>query len=215
MLEYFVLDQRDFGLPVYPVAVLSHAARLCTRSAPPLRVNFPDKRVLDFNFGVIDLARLDARKFVRTRNPAALALSARMKFPARDRILLARDFSINLTSARMGPGEQDLVIGFFYTYQPLTMEERLKLNRELAIVDSEKVREKAMKLPNPYIDMGRHEGEVTIVLRMLNRRVGTLSVTQRRLIEKLEDRQIRALADSLLDFQSRADLTRWLERHSS
>jgi hypothetical protein len=67
------------------VAVLSHARRQ-GKGGAPLLVDFPNKRVLEFSFDIIDLARLDARVFVKCRNPAALALAARMKFEAKERI---------------------------------------------------------------------------------------------------------------------------------
>jgi hypothetical protein len=218
MLEYFVLDRRDFGLPVYPVAVLSHAEKPGAGSAP-LQVDFPDKRVLEFNFEVIDLARLDARAFVCSRNPAALALSARMSFPRQDRVRLTRDLYVNLAIADIPADERELVLGFYSAYQPLTEKEDLKLSKELAILKPGEVREKAMQFSNTFIRLGRDEGRhdegAALVIRLLNLRVGTLSTAQKEAIRNLNLRKIRALAESLLDFQSRADLTRWLTRHSS
>ena len=38
--------------------------------------------ILDFHFAVIDLARLDARRYVQELNAAAMALSARMRVKA-------------------------------------------------------------------------------------------------------------------------------------
>jgi hypothetical protein len=218
MLEYFVLDRRDFGLPVYPVAVLSHAEKPGAGSAP-LQVDFPDRRVLEFNFEVIDLARLDARDFVCCRNPAALALSARMSFPRQDRVLLTRDFYVNLAVADLSADERELVLGFYSVYQPLTGEEGLKLSKELAIVKPAEVREKAMQFSNPFIRLGREEGRhdegAALVIRQLKRRVGALSAAQKDAIRSLNLRKIRVLAVSLLDFQSRADLALWLKRRAS
>jgi hypothetical protein len=49
-------------MPVYPVAVLSHAEPAPESCFPPIP-DFPNKRVLQFDFDVLDLSRLDARKF--------------------------------------------------------------------------------------------------------------------------------------------------------
>ncbi len=82
MLEYFLLDWRDFDIPVYPIAVLSHTEPLCS-SPTPLCVDFPNTQVLRFKFDVVDLGRMEAESYLSIPNAAALALSARMKFDAR------------------------------------------------------------------------------------------------------------------------------------
>jgi len=88
-----------------------------------------------------------------------------------------------------------------------------------------------MQLTNPFIELGkdegiregrekgleegmkkgRHAGEVALVLRLLLRRLGVLPVSQKRRIERLDLHKI----ESLLDFKSRADLTRWLKTNAS
>jgi hypothetical protein len=226
MLEYLVLDRRDFRLPVYPVVVLSHPA-LPGKGCLPLHVDFPNKRVLEFDFDLIDLARLDARLFVRRCNPAALALSARMKFEERERIPLVRDFFLSLAAAPVTRAEQELVAGFFSAYQPLSRVETLQLQNELAIVKSKVMREKVMQLTNPFIDLGfrqgiekgvekgRHEGEIELVLRLLNRRLGALTDSQEKSIRMLDLAKIEALGESLLEFKSRADLACWLKANAS
>ncbi len=218
MLEYFVLDRREYMLPVYPIAVLSYADPH-RENRVPLRVDFPNKRVLDFDFDIIDLARLDARDFVHCRNPAALALAARMKFDAKQRMVLAREFFLSLASTPVSRAEQVLVAGFFSAYQPLDSREALQLHRELAIVKPDGVRERVMQLTNPFIELGiqkgRHEGEVELVLRLLSRRLGALPVSQKKLIQNLDLAKIEALGESLLEFKSRTDLVRWLKKNAS
>ena len=234
MLEYYVLDRQDFGLPVYPVAVLSHA-KPAGKQSSPLRAQFPNKRVLEFDFDVIDLARLEARTFLQCHNLAALALAARMSFETKRRLTLARDFFVSLASTAAGRAEQELVTGFYSAYQPLSKEETLQLNRDLSIVMPEALREKVMQLTNPFIELGfqqgiekglaegiekgvekgRREGEVELVLRQLSRRFGALPASQRKLIRKLDLAKIEALGESLLGLKSRSDLTRWLRTNGS
>ncbi|MBZ5499754.1 MAG: DUF4351 domain-containing protein [Acidobacteriia bacterium] len=62
---------------------------------------------------------------------------------------------------------------------------------------------------------GRHDDGASLDIRLLNRRVGTVTTAQKGAIRNLSLRKIRALVDSLLDFQSRADPARWRERHAS
>ena len=76
-----------------------------------------------------------------------------------------------------------------------------------------------MQLTNPFIEMGiqkgRFEGEVELVLRQLSRRLGSLPMHQKKVIRKLDLEKIEALGESLLEFNSRADLVRWLKNNTS
>ncbi|MDZ7951763.1 Rpn family recombination-promoting nuclease/putative transposase [Nostoc sp. DedQUE09] len=58
---------------------------------------------------------------------------------------------------------------------------------------------------------GREEGERTIVLRLLNRRVGNIPDALLSQIQGLSVEQLEALGDALLDFSTLADLEGWLQ----
>ncbi len=62
---------------------------------------------------------------------------------------------------------------------------------------------------------GRRSGELELVLRLLSRRLGAISSTQERAVQRLSLAKIGALGEALLDFRSKSDLTRWLESHSA
>ena len=61
---------------------------------------------------------------------------------------------------------------------------------------------------------GEARGERTIVLRLLNRRLGTLPPELAAQIEELPLPQVEALADALLDFSAEADLRAWLRTNA-
>jgi hypothetical protein len=141
---------------------------------------------------------------------------------------------MSLAVTPIGRAEQELVAGFYSAYQPLNSSEALQLERELGKVTPDRVREKAMQLTNPFIELGiqrglhqglqkglhqglqkgivkgRQEGEVELVLRQLKCRLGALPASQEKAVRKLELSRIEALGEALLEFSSRADLTRWL-----
>ncbi len=93
---------------------------------------------------------------------------------------------------------------------------------ELSKLKPEAAREKVMRLTNPFIELGiergirkgRQDGELELVLRLLRRRFGALSHAHGRAIRKLDIAKIEALAESLLNFRSREDLTRWLKKNA-
>jgi predicted transposase YdaD len=62
------------------------------------------------------------------------------------------------------------------------------------------------------VEQGVEQEARRVALRLLERRVGKLSLTVRRQIEQLTREQLEALCEALLDFQSKQDLTRWLRQ---
>ena len=63
------------------------------------------------------------------------------------------------------------------------------------------------------IETGRALGERAIVLRLLNRRLGTVPPELAAQIEDLPPPQVEALAEALLDFSAEADLRAWLRKN--
>lgn len=61
---------------------------------------------------------------------------------------------------------------------------------------------------------GVEQGERKVALSLLERRFGKLSQTVRRQIDQLVGEQLEALCEELLDFQTKADLTRWLKQYA-
>ncbi|MDF1584217.1 MAG: Rpn family recombination-promoting nuclease/putative transposase [Methyloprofundus sp.] len=60
---------------------------------------------------------------------------------------------------------------------------------------------------------GKLEGEITIILRILKRKLGPLSEKTHVAIQALNDTQLEALSDHLLDFSSKNDLDNWLKQN--
>ncbi len=58
-----------------------------------------------------------------------------------------------------------------------------------------------------------HEEAMKLVLRLLNRRVGTVPPEIQLQLQALPLAQLEALAEDLLDFSTLADLTNWLQTH--
>ena len=61
---------------------------------------------------------------------------------------------------------------------------------------------------------GRLQGELELVLRLLTRRLGKISAPEDKAIRRLPLSDIEALGEALLDFRTRADLSRWLKVHN-
>jgi predicted transposase YdaD len=61
------------------------------------------------------------------------------------------------------------------------------------------------------IEKGFIQGERSLILRLLSRRVGILSSEVRSQVESLPLEQLESLGEALLDFSSAADLDEWLQ----
>jgi predicted transposase YdaD len=59
-------------------------------------------------------------------------------------------------------------------------------------------------------DEGRQEGEQSLVLRLLARRIGEVTPEMRSQIQALSLTQLEALGEALLDFRKPDDLDEWL-----
>ena len=60
-------------------------------------------------------------------------------------------------------------------------------------------------------DIGRNEGEKSLMIRMLTRKFGKLDADSIDLINSLSLESIESLGDALLDFNTTDDLTAWLD----
>jgi len=234
VLEYFVLDWRDFKMPVYPVLILSHGAG--TLDIPmPVTMDFPGRRILEFNFPIINLTRLDARRYAVLRNTAAVALSPVMKVAPADRIRLGIDMVRSLDEMQVEDPVREAVAGFFFSNHRFSRGETLKFHEELAMIRPRRRRERIMQWTNPWIELGverglergmergmdkglregRRRGTAVLVLRQLRRRFGSLSADVEPALHSLSLRKLESLGEALLDFKLPADLAAWLRRHSS
>jgi predicted transposase YdaD len=63
-------------------------------------------------------------------------------------------------------------------------------------------------------ERGIAEGEQSLVLRLLARRVGTLPTSVEGQVQALALPQLEALGEALLDFAQLSDLTNWLQGNS-
>ena len=61
------------------------------------------------------------------------------------------------------------------------------------------------------LQQGLQQGEITVVVRQLTRRIGTIPDAVRSQIQVLPLTQLENLAEALLDFTNLNDLEAWLE----
>jgi predicted transposase YdaD len=220
LFSYFARLHEKYAQPVYPVALLSFE-RPQAEQPHVYEVSFPDLKVLQFRYPAIQLNRLDWRSFLKRPNPAAAALIAKMNIAQEDRPKVQLECSLMLARLKLDPARQKLISGFVDTYLKLTAAEMTAYElqcQELA----PKTQEDIMELTNYWErkgikqgrregrKQGRQEGAVSLVKRLLQRRLTSIDSNVLEQVEILTPEQIELLSEALLDFTTVADLKRWL-----
>jgi predicted transposase YdaD len=212
MFRYFARLSQKYDLPIYPVVVFSFDQPK-QAAASQFRVEFPEFRVLEFNYRVIQLNRLNWRDYLGQANPVASALMAKMQIAPEDRPQVKAQCLRLLVTLRLDPARMQLISGFVDTYLNLTESEEQAFQEELGRIEPE-AQEQVMQIVTSWmrtgIEQGRREGEVSIVMRLLKRKVGELDPEVEAQVRNLPDSQLEELSEALLDFLHMRDLTDWL-----
>jgi predicted transposase YdaD len=215
MFTYFARLFEKHGLPVYPIVIFSYDTPHKPQT-DTYRVTFPDKTVLEFNYGVVQLNQLNWRDFLQQENPVASALMSKMRIAPSDRPRVKAECLRLLATLRLNPAKMKLISGFVDTYLRLNAVEQEIFQTEIAKFDPVK-QEVVMEIVTSWQLQGREEGKLEgrlqIVMRQLNRKVGAVRPELGERIEKLSPTQVEDLADALLDFTNAGDLVAWLNSH--
>jgi hypothetical protein len=122
-----------------------------------------------------------------------------------------------LTTLRLDPARMTVIGVFVDTYLRLNAMEERVFHEELATIHPGE-QEDMMELMTRWEEQGlqrvRHEGELTIVQRLLTRRVGPLAPELEARLQDLSLAEVEALGEALLDFTAPADLEAWLTVHA-
>lgn len=232
MFDYFAMLTREHRLPVYPVALLSYDTPR-DLEADSLRIEFPDKTVLEFRFTVIQLNRLNWRDYLQHDNPAAAALMAKMGFAPEERVEVKKECLRMIARLKYEPERTKFLGQFVDTYLRLNAEEQTKLKAALQKLPRRE-REATMEITTSWEEEGIVKGivigekrglkqglkqglqhEQDLVLRMLTRRLGPLNQRTQASIARLSFEQLENLGEALLDFTHPRDLTQWLREHAT
>jgi hypothetical protein len=140
-------------------------------------VEFPQLKVLEFNFAAIQLNRLNWRNFLNQLNPVAVALMSKMRIAEADRPKVKAECLRLLATLRLDPARTKLISGFVDTYLRLSQQEEQVFQDELGKIEPTE-REGVMEIVTSWmergIEQGKHEGERSLILKPLDRKLGML-----------------------------------------
>ena len=123
-----------------------------------------------------------------------------------------------MVTLQLDPARKQLISGFVDTYLRLDKTEEQNFEAELdkmGLREKEQVMEIVTSWMQEGIEQGIEQGierETALVLRLLNRRLGSLGAALVERVQQLPIDRLEDLGEALLDFECEADLVAWL-RH--
>jgi Domain of unknown function (DUF4351) len=190
-------------------------------------VDYPDTR-LNFEFGVVKLLdwrnRMD--ELESSDNLFAIVVMAHLKVHETKRSSQNRKaWKFNLTKAlyERGYERQQILDLYRFIDWVMILPEAIEKEfwQELQAFEEER---KVTYVTNAErfgfergVQEGRQEGlqsERALILRQLNRRLGTISPDAESQVRTLSQVQVESLGEALLDFSESSDLVNWLKSHS-
>ena len=223
LFRYFAALHDKFGLPVYPIALLSYGSPVKPHK-PQYLVKFTDLEVLRFNFMAVQLNRLNWRRYAKNANPVAAALMAKMNIAPGDRAQVKLECLRMLTTLSLGPPKERIISGFVDTYLRLNPDETKQYETKRSNL-SEPEREAIMEMETSWSREGRRIGRkegrqeglqegrqrmLVLVSTLLTSRFGALDRSLLDRLQSLKIEQLTELGTKLLELSSIADLDRWL-----
>jgi len=215
MFRYFARLHEKYALPIYPVVLFSFDAPYRPETTS-YRIEFPGWQVLEFNYRVIQLNRLNWQDFANQPNPIASALMSKMRMETQERPQVKLISLQLLGSLGLNPAQWQLISGFIDIYLKLNTEEQEVFEQELARIEPVQ-QEEVMEIVTSWMETGIQKGlkqeALSLVRRQLNRRCGSLLPELQQQIQGLSLEKLEELGEALLDFTSADDLTSWLQNH--
>lgn len=228
MFRYFSRLHEKYGYPVYPVVIFSYDRP--KRLAPKTyKISFPGFSVLQFNYRMIQLNRLNWRDFLDRPNPVATALMAKMNIAPVDRPRVKAQCLRLLVTLKLDPARMQLISGFVDTYLKLTPEEETTFTLEISDIAPQE-QEQVMEIVTSWMERGIEQGleqglqqgleqgrqeiaerEMTIFLQLLEQRLekGIPEFIVKEL-RRLPLEQIEAFGQNLLGYEAIADVLNWI-----
>jgi hypothetical protein len=212
MFVYFARLHEKYAIPIYPIVLYSHDSPQ-TLQPNSYKIEFSGWKILEFNYKVIQLNRLNWQDFVNQQNPVASAFMSKMRMDTQQRPTVKLMSLQLLANLGLNPAQMQLISGFIDTYLELNAEEQRTFAEQLATIEprqEEEVMEIVTSWMREGIQTGKQQEAVLLIMRQLNRRCGALSPQLQERVTSLSVPQLEDLGEALLDFTGVDDLVAWL-----
>jgi hypothetical protein len=209
MFRYFARLHEKYDLPIYPIVLFSYEQ---PRQLAPSQfgVEFPDLRVLEFNYQLIQLNQLNWRDFLDRPNPVASALMAKMQIAPEERARVKAECLRLLVTLRLDRARMQLISGFIDTYLRLNALEQQQFEAEIGRIEPSE-QEGIMEIVTSWTEQGLQQGVLNYTLRLLKHKFGEIDSEIETQVRGLSVAQLQDLGEALLDLSTIDEVERWLE----
>ena len=187
--EYMSCLTVAHGLPVFPVVLITYPApRLPARSC--FRVMAGPFEVATLTYRNVVLKSFDWRRFVRSTNPAEIALMATMKIAPEDRVRVKAQIFRLLATSTMDAKKLNVIAGFVEHCLEFDAQEQLDFQRELGKLGNRADKAKIMELMTSWEKKGLEKGLERGLAKGLKQglEAGMLRARQLAILDALEAR---------------------------
>ena len=165
---------------IYPIALFSYD-QPAEAAKSQYRVEFPNLKVLEFNFTAIQLNRLNWRDFIDRPNPVAAALMAKMSIERKDRPKVKAECLRLLVTLKLDPAKSQLISQFVDSYLRLNVKEEKTFQAEIDKLEPQQ-KEAIMQTTTSWEEKGMKKGikkeRETIALNMLRKSMSIETISE-------------------------------------
>jgi predicted transposase/invertase (TIGR01784 family) len=216
MFFYFSRLHQKHLKRIYPIALFSYDEPYKAADSS-YSVEVADFKVLEFNFKVVQLNRLDWRDFISQPNPVAAALMAKMRIEERDRPKVKAECLRLLVTLQLNPAKTQLISQFVDSYLRLNQTEEEVFQTEIdtmGLDQKEAIMQTLTSWEERGMEKGVEQGQRSLVSLLLEQKFSDLPEHLNKRVNTLSLEQLKDLAIALLRFESLDDLTAWLADRS-
>jgi Domain of unknown function (DUF4351) len=209
MFYYLARLHQNYVKDIYPIVIFSFDQPSRSEN-DTFKIEFSNRKVLEFRFHAIQLNRLNWRDYIDRPNPVAAALMAKMKIAKRDRPKVKAECLRLLVTLKLDPAKTRLISKFVDTYLRLNDMEEQTFQAELDKIGVAQ-KEAIMQVTISWEETGIEKGQRSLLNLLLEQKFGQLPDALNYRISSLSPDKLSALAIALLNFGSIDDLSNWLE----
>jgi predicted transposase/invertase (TIGR01784 family) len=176
MFFYFSRLHQKHLKRIYPIAIFSYDEPYKTAESHYV-VEFPDRKVLDFNFMAIQLNRLEWRDFLDRSNPVAAALMSKMRIEPKERAKVKAECLRLLVTLKLDPARTRLIAKFVDTYLRLDIQEEQTFQAEIDMMGMVQ-KEAIMQATTSWEQTGMEKERQTIALNMLRKHLDLETIAE-------------------------------------
>ena len=223
MFHYFSELEKKYATLVYPIVIFSYDKPKRAETNTFI-VEAPNKKILEFNYDVIQLNRLNWRDFLKQKNPVAAALMAKMRVQPEERVTVKLECIKLLLATKLDSLKSSVVLQFVDNYLKLNQTEEAIFNSEIAKIEPTQ-RAKIMSITTSWeqkgleqgleqgLERGRRLELIESATEVLEHQIGNVSKFQDP-IKQLSNSQLKALRKAAWNMKTVEELEEWLEQNA-